>query len=72
MGLERKPVPGNGAKDKTMKKLRKKELDKMQKQLGISSRKSIEERGRFPRPAVFKDKKKDARKYAARKMYAYA
>ena len=54
-----------------MKKLSKKNLDKMQRQMGISTRKSIEERGRFPRPAIFKDKKKDAQKYAARRsVYA--
>ena len=50
-----------------MKKLNKKELSKLQTQMGITGRKSIEERGRFPRPAVFKDKRKDAKKYAARR-----
>ena len=54
-----------------MKKLNKKELSKIELQMGISHRKSIEERGRFPRPAVYADKRAKARKYAARGPMSY-
>ena len=49
------------------KKLTKSELSKMEKQMNISSRKSIEERGSFPRPTCFEDKRAVSKKYAARK-----
>ena len=50
-----------------MRKLNKAQLDKLKQQMGVTSRKTADERGRFPRPAVFADKKKQAIKYAARR-----
>lgn len=54
-----------------MKKLSKKEQEKIAIQMGVTSRKSLEERGRFPRPVIFKDRKKEARKYACRQALSY-
>lgn len=54
---------------------KKTDYKKLAAQMNINGRKSIEERGTFPRPTVFTDRKKEARKKMCRKKimsYQYA
>lgn len=46
--------------------MKKDEEKKLKEQLHISSRKTIEERGAWPRSVAFEDKKAKQKKYAAR------
>ena len=48
--------------------MKKNDLKKMQAQLGITDRKTVEERGRQRRPAVFVDRRAKARKNACDKQ----
>lgn len=50
-----------------MKKISKKSMKKLSSRMGISERKTMEERGSFPRPVIFTDRKKEASKKLARK-----
>lgn len=48
-------------------KISEKEQKKLKKQLNISDRKTVEERGLRPRPAIFVDKKKKQDKEVCKK-----
>lgn len=50
-----------------MKKISKKTMETLSSRMGISERKTIKERGSFPRPVIFTDRKKEAAKKLARK-----
>lgn len=51
---------------------KKVDYKKLAAQMNIDGRKTIEERGTFPRPTIFRDRKKEANKKACRrKVQAY-